>query len=251
MNDDLLSKMTRALADEHDGATAAPGATRSRVVRTLAEQRPRRRKWLAIGIPALTIFGGSTAWAAATGHLPRAVERVVAVLIGDAEEVETVAAKPPVKKTGKWNAPPPVEEAPPPIVDEAEDESEEEESAKVEVPLATPSAPSVTENPIPSRAAAKAPGLQAEDHTDLLTYQTAHRAHFQAGNCTSAVAGYRKYLREQPGGTFALEAKYNLGVCLIRLGETAEAKRLLLPFANGAYGNYRKEKSQELIDALK
>lgn len=239
MSDDLLSKMTRALADEHDGATAAPGATRARVVRTLAERKPRRRKWLSLGIPALALLGGSTAWAAATGHLPRAMERVVSVLIGDVQEVEEMHAPPAVKKSGKWMAPPPAPETPAPASEELE-EPVAEEVAKVEEPL-VPSAPP---------KGTKKPELPAEDHTDLFTYQAAHRAHFQEGDCNAATLGYRKYLREQPGGTFALEAKYNLAVCLIRQGQNQEAKRLLEPFARGAYGNYRKEKAQELIDAL-
>lgn len=257
MSDDLLSKMTRALAEEHDGATAVPGTTRARVVRTLAEQRPRRRKWLAIGLPALAVFGGSTAWAAATGNLPRAVEHVVSVFISEAEEGETVSAAP-VKKPGKWTAPPPpVEEVAAPIEDEAAEQSpapvEEEVVEEAPAPVeqsgsrmaAPPRAPSIANN-----ATSKKAQLPPEDHTDLLTYQAAHRAHFQRGDCTSAATGYRKYLSEQPGGTFALEAKYNLGVCLIRMGKAAEAKRLLQPFADGAYGNYRRHKSQELIDAL-
>lgn len=248
MTDDLLSKMTRALADEHDGATAAPGATRARVVRTLAERKPRRKKWLSIGIPAFVVFGGSTAWAAATGSLPHAVERALSVFIGEAEEVETVEAKSAVKKRGKWTAPPPVEKALAPVPEIVEAEPVEEEAEiKGPAPSAPTTASSVTKNPTPTSAK---PALPPEDHTALLTYQAAHRAHFQQGDCTSAVAGYRKYLREEPSGTFALEAKYNLGVCLIRMGNVAEAKRLLEPFARGAYGNYRKEKSQELIDAL-
>ncbi len=250
MNDDLLSKMTSALADEHDGATAVPEATRARVVRTLAERKPRRRKWLSIGIPAFVLFGGSTAWAAATGNLPPVMQKVVSVLIGEAEVEEPVVEAPQPKKFGKWTPPAPAPEAEAPAPEVAEEEPEE----VVEEPAAEVSEPepvaSVTKNPKPLSEATKKAALPPEDHTALLTYRAAHRAHFQQGDCAGAVSGYRKYLREQPGGTFALEAKYNLGVCLIRMGQSAEAKRLLQPFADGTYGNYRKEKSQELIDAL-
>lgn len=253
MSDDLLSKMTRALAEEHDGATAVPGTTRARVVRTLAERKPRRRKWRAMGIPVLALFGGSTAWAAATGHLPKAVERVVSVFIGEAEDVEAASVTPSAKKPGKWTAPPaPIEEPAAPIVEEvAEEEAAHAEERIAEAAAPAPLAPS-TMNPTPSvnKPAKTAAELPPEDHTDLLSYQAAHRAHFQQGDCAAAVQGYRKYLKEQPGGTFALEAKYNLGVCLIRMGKSAEAKRLLQPFADGTFGNYRQQKSQELIDAL-
>lgn len=252
MSDDLLSKMTRALAEEHDGATAVPGTTRARVVRTLAERKPRRRKWRAIGIPVLALFGGSTAWAAATGHLPTAVERVVSVFIGGAEDGEVASVPAPAKKPGKWIAPPgPVEEPAAPIEEEVAEEEATHAEDRIAEAAPVPLAPS-TMNPTPSlnKPAKKAAELPPEDHTDLLSYQAAHRAHFQQGDCAAAIQGYRKYLKEQPGGTFALEAKYNLGVCLIRMGKAAEAKRLLRPFADGVYGNYRRQKSQELIDAL-
>lgn len=254
MSDDLLSKMTRALAEEHDGTTAVPGATRARVVRTLAERKPRRKKWLAVGIPAFVLFGGSTAWAAATGNLPPVMQKVVAVLIGDVAVDEPAAEAPVAQRSGKWAPPPtPIEEATALVEEEVEEEPEEEtvepqvEEAKSEPPKIA----SVASNPKPTTADRPTNAdLPPEDHTALVTYRAAHRAHFRQGDCAGAVSGYRKYLREQPSGTFALEAKYNLGVCLIRMGQTAEAKRLLQPFADGAHGNYRKEKSQELIDAL-
>src|SRR5690606_30277365 len=118
MSDDLLSKMTRALAEEHDGATAAPGATRARVVRTLAERKPRRRKWLAVGIPAFVLFGGSTAWAAATGNLPPVMQKVVAILIGDVAVDEPAVEAPAPKRSGKWTPPAPIEETPAPVDEE-------------------------------------------------------------------------------------------------------------------------------------
>jgi hypothetical protein len=127
MSDDLLAQMTRALADEHDGATAVPEATRARVVRTLAERRPRRRKWLAIGVPAFLLFGGSTAWAAATGNLPRAVERAIAVITGDAElEAPVDAAPASPQGRGKFAGVIPAEERKAPAEpSEAEEEAEE------------------------------------------------------------------------------------------------------------------------------
>ncbi len=249
-DDDLLSKMTSALADEYDGATAAPGATRARVVRTLAERKPRRKKWLAIGVPAFVLFGGSTAWAAATGNLPPVMQKVVSVLIGDVTVDEKVAVAPPPKRSGNWAPPAPAEEPAPAVEEPVAEEPEEEIEASAAVEeQTTPKALSVSQNPKPTSPASKQAEVP-EDHTALLTYQAAHRAHFQAGDCAGAARGYRKYLREQPAGTFALEAKYNLGVCLIRMGQNADAKRLLQPFADGAHGDYRKEKSQELIEAL-
>lgn len=265
MKDDLLSKMTNALSDEYDGATAVPEATRARVVRTLAERRPRRRKWAAIGVPALVIFGGSTAWAAATGNLPKIVERAVSVFVGEAHYAEEVAAVATPKKGTGSRAKGPAEAA---LVDAPEEQPASMANSGEEMvgalsssslPLTSREAESVgasssTSQKAMSSASPTKPSSGAatppEDHTSLLTYQAAHRAHFQEGDFTSAVAGYRRYLHEEPSGTFALEAKYNLGVCLIRMGQGALAKTLLQPFAQGTYGNYRKDSAAKLLEAL-
>jgi hypothetical protein len=212
MSDDLLAQMTRALADEHDGATAVPEATRARVVRTLAERRPRRRKWLAIGVPAFVLFGGSTAWAAATGNLPRAVERAIAVITGDAElEAPVDAAPASPQGRGKFAGVIPAEERKAPVEPSEENEAAEESETDPVAPILVP--PEKPPSVIPPAGVEQEPEESLETHS-LAIYRAAHEAHFKQGDCNAAVTGYKKYLREQPSGTFFLEATYNLGVCL-------------------------------------
>jgi hypothetical protein len=251
MNDDLLSRMTKALADEHDGATAVPEASRARVVRALAERRPRRRKWWSVGVPAFVLLGGSTAWASATGRLPVIVERAIATLTGsvpDADVAETPVAR--MKPHGTKSAKdPPLAATEQPQLHEKEAVAEEPALPVEELDRAPSAASNRTAAQVGLEAAQpKTTAPAPEDHSALLSYRTAHRAHFQEGNCGAAITGYRKYLREQPGGSFALEAQYNLALCLIRQGKNSEAVSLLRPFAEGQHGNYRKEKSQELIE---
>lgn len=244
MSDDLLAQMARALADEHDGATAVPEATRARVIRTLAERRPRRSKWLIIGVPTFVLLGGGTAFAAASGKLPQIVETAIAVFTGEPEmEEQSTLGTPRVAKGGRSDAPQVV----PPEMDAVEEDPEPSKEADVVEPAPEPRPNAAT---IVSNKPKFEGGTQPAVDPSLEVYRAAHEAHFKNGDCEGAVRGYRKYLREQPSGTFFLEAKYNLGVCLARLGRADEARAALAPFAEGKYGNYRKSQSQELLDAL-
>lgn len=271
MSDDLLSQFTSALAEEHDGATAVPEATRARVIRALAEKRRRGRKWWAVGIPAFAIFGGSTAWAAATGRipLPAVVEKAVAVFI---ETPEPVLEKKPTKRSGASRSltkPPELAPAPEEEAEEIESPEERPEATAEEAPEASagknkppasvaaapPAQPSIAPKPTPQTDAPQAPKNSkptpaAPVDQALLTYRSAHRAQFQNGNCSEAIAGYERYLQEDPSGSFALEAGYNRGVCLAKMGRKASAIQALRPFADGKYGTYRQEKSRALIEAL-
>lgn len=251
MNDDLLRQMTSALSEEYDGVTAVPEATRARVVRALAERRPRRRKWVVIGVPFFVVFGGSTAWAAATGRLPEVVQQAASFITGQASDDEEVAEAAPKKPTSR--APQGLAQRPSeqPAIEEpsTEDSSEPDERA----PEPEASAPPPETKPAPRVAApASLPATAEPEEPDspLLTYRAAHRAHFRDGNCRQAIDGYRAYLREKPNGTFAIEARYNQAVCLVREGRSSEAEALLEPFAQGQYGNYRRKSAAELLDAL-
>ncbi len=267
MSDDFLKQFANALADEHDGATAVPEATRGRVIRTLAENRRRSRKWWVLGVPALALFGGSTAWAAATGHLPTMIDRAVAVFAfhkSDTEAPETDASsglskasaeKPeassqPVLPEANGDEP----EAPAKEPEDLRDEQREAEVARL-TSNAKPSAAAPTStlahlDPSPSVTKLEQETSPEPEASALSTYRAAHRAQFQSGDCSAAVIGYQNYLSEDPQGSFALEAKYNRGVCFAKLGRTDEAVRALRPFADGQFGDYRQEKSRALIEAL-
>jgi hypothetical protein len=85
---------------------------------------------------------------------------------------------------------------------------------------------------------------------ELALYRSAHRAHFQHRDWHAAVLAWERYLAEAPRGRFTLEARYNRALALVRLGRYGEAAAALYPFAEGAYGGYRREDARALLDAL-
>jgi TolA-binding protein len=121
-----------------------------------------------------------------------------------------------------------------------------EPSAPPSVPPSSlaPAAPAARPAPSSSASATEASG-------ELAIYKEAHRAHFVAHDYASALAGWDRYLAVAPRGTFALEARYNRAIALHRLGRRAEAIEALRPFADGAYGRYRRDEAQQLIEELR
>lgn len=252
MSDDFLKQFSQALAEEHDGATAVPEAGRARVIRALAEKRRRSRKWWVVGVPALALLGGSTAWAAASGKLPALIEQAVAVFI-EPPTLDSPTTRSDARRSGAAHQAPPQNEVEANEVEALEPESEP--APPLETNRETPPEP-LQEKLVASGEAAADSGrdrVQTASETlptALATYRAAHRSQFQDGDCALAVDGYQKYLNEEPSGSFALEAKYNRGVCLAKLGRTDEAVRALRPFAEGKFGDYRQEKSRALVEAL-
>jgi len=125
-------------------------------------------------------------------------------------------------------------------------------AAKPEAELARP-AP-ITQPPVSSaRAAASvaASSLSAERVDPTLTlYRIAHAAHFVDREPARALTAWDAYLEAAPNGAFAPEARYNRALSLIRLGRAQEARGALQPFANGAYGGYRKAEASALLERI-
>lgn len=252
MSDDLLARMTQALADENDGATAFPEATRARVIRTLAERKPRRKKWFVVGVPAFVIFGGSSAWASMTGHLPPVVEQAIsAVTFGAVDFAKVDKPKIRTRVFERKLAEPLEPQDERSQLDSSKDKESTratEESAKeplLQLPEESPARSA-------SHSVGAAPSIKHVPVLDpaLATYQSAHRAQFRAGDCSAAVDGYAEYLKAAPGGSFAVDARYNRAVCLLKLGQTSEAKAILRPFSEGRYGTYRQKSASELLGAF-
>jgi hypothetical protein len=85
---------------------------------------------------------------------------------------------------------------------------------------------------------------------ELLLYGRAHRAHFVEKSWATALAGWDDYLRQLPRGRFAVEARYNRALCLVRLGRTEQALGALRSLAQGAAGGYRQREARALIEQL-
>lgn len=98
----------------------------------------------------------------------------------------------------------------------------------------------------PAPEAPLPPVLEAE----IEEFRKADDLYRRVGDLRSAVSAYRDYIRSYPTGRFVPEAKYNSALALLKLGRTTEARTLLTPFADGAYGSYRQGAAQRLLDAL-
>jgi len=257
------------------------------VVETLVHGRKRRRN-ATIGATVLAVMLlASTAWAAFTGQLPeviRAVRSGVDSVFGlDAEDVEEsplsrrvgpprrgdvqVAVTEPEESILEVDEdsiePPLIDEVTPtanpvpPIPPEPEPEPQPEDLVPMPTGLRpiprTPRDSTVRPAPTPTEAPSE-PVIEPTDEglpeeVDPL-YRRAHHLHFVQRNPRAALAAWDRYLASEPRGRFALEARYNRAISLVRLGRRGAALAALRPFAEGAYRGYRQREARQLIEAL-
>ncbi len=94
-----------------------------------------------------------------------------------------------------------------------------------------------------------APALAA-DAPDL--YRVAHQIHFHDNEPARALAAWDVYLASQPSGRFAVEARYNRAMSLIRLRRYRDAVTALEPFASGDVlpAGYRQGEARRLSERL-
>lgn len=272
MTDDLLRQATAALREQGD-ALDSGARTRARVLLSLHERKRRRRTRWALGAPLLILFAGSTAWASASGKLPQVVQVLTApfTFTSGAPPPEAAAQKPASRKTSGAPTPaaapvaPPLPEAPPLPAEPLDDAP-----AAPIAPAPKSLPPALAAAPVTARGAdrggQRAPGAassaarraanppeaieRASEPPDALSlYRSAHRAHFVERDPAAALAGYEAYLAAAPNGRFALEARYNRALCLVRVGRHAEARAALAPFAQGRFDGYRQDEARRLIDA--
>jgi hypothetical protein len=106
--------------------------------------------------------------------------------------------------------------------------------------------PSGTPRPAPRASASAAVPLDA-------LYAEAHALHFVTRDPARTLAAWDRYLAVAPADArsgLVLEATYNRAICLVRLGRRAEAREALRPFADGAYGAYRREDARALLASI-
>lgn len=128
----------------------------------------------------------------------------------------------------------------------------------------------VTAAPAPARPAAVDPLLAAKPASPAVTasapvaavepslaaapdlYRVAHQLHFHGADPAAAVAAWDKYLASEASGRFAVEARYNRAMALIRLRRYREAHIALDPFARGevAPAGYRQTEAKQLSQRL-
>jgi hypothetical protein len=93
------------------------------------------------------------------------------------------------------------------------------------------------------------PSERAPDR-ELSRFRAAHDLHFAGDRPREAIAAYEQYLREFPSGRFVPEARYNIALDRIKLGDRDAARAALAPFADGRYGSYRQKEAEQLLEAL-
>jgi tetratricopeptide (TPR) repeat protein len=130
------------------------------------------------------------------------------------------------------------------------------------LPLLPPSAPESVVSHQPSAVssdherAAPAPDpasqapLPAAEDPALERYRDAHRTHFDAGDPAAALVAWDRYLADFPTSSFAADALFNRALCLLRLGQSADARRALEAFAGAPPGSYRQRDAAALLEGM-
>ncbi|HEY5959501.1 MAG TPA: tetratricopeptide repeat protein [Polyangiaceae bacterium] len=248
MSDPLL-EAARALREHVNGETQSLGrSTRARVLLTVRLQQRRRIIKLTFGIPLAAILVGSGAWAASQPTLQYWVQRVANTcgLHVPASALEARAVKPVTHRGSGVASTVPVLSSIP---------GDDTATVLPPEPLQHASPPDHAKSSASTAAISPRPMTSIERDTlmtqrDLDAYEAAHRLHFSGNDPKAALAAWNEYLIRMPRGRFAVEAKYNRAMCLIRLGRNSEALQALRPFAHGSMGNYRRAEAKSLCEQL-
>lgn len=239
-DDDPLDVALHAMRERVDGASARASTTRTQILERARRDRRSRRRVALVVLPLAAAFAASVAWGAVTGRLSR--------WIIASSTPPTVPAATADAQSGRA-IDPPVASAPlalPEIGDAG--------AATESVPSTDPAASGASLLGTPSTASPRTPrsppAVASASSAEQALYATAHRAHFEAHDSAAALRGWDAYLATYPNGHFALEARYNRAICLVRLGRRDEARQALAPFARGDFGGYRQREAANLIDAL-
>lgn len=255
---DILDEAVRALRETTADEEAGHRFTRARVMASLHQGKVRRRTRLAFVLPLAASFVAASAWGVSSGKAQSFLRDV-------GESIGILPASPPAeapdtkpRKGSRAVAPPPkpVEEKAPEVAPEPGEEpveekgSEEKPSEVVPVEPAPVVAPERAAPRASSSSVTSAAPVTSAPDPELELYRAAHRAHFQDQDTLRALGAWNAYLEQNPNGRFALEARYNRALCLVRLGRKDEARAALSPFANGSFGGYREREARELIEAL-
>lgn len=234
MTDPWLDEAVKALRETTGGQSERSSSTRARVLQGLDRGSAGRRRWVWL-LPAVAILGGGTALAANS--------QTTARWLGEAGQWLGLAAAPSQREPA-----PSARAAPRRVHSVKRPASVEPTSSTPEPPPSAEAAPP----PAPPRAAVPAkpsePESRPEPHLQL--YRAAHEAHFRDRDFATALAGWDSYLLRAPSGSFAMEARYNRAIALVRLGRSAAARAALEPFAEGRHGGYRQADARKLLDAM-
>lgn len=225
MTDDVLQASVRAIQTTGADDRGLADATRHRIQRSLVRRARGRRRLVQSSLIVAVVLVSGLAWAVSTGRL--SLERRGAPAVEDPSDPLPVPTMKLVEAP-RAHAAPPVEEP------REEHRIEEPREPRMELPAARP------------RAAAPARPAIAE-----ALYRTAHELHFRGVDHAAALAAWDAYLAAEPGGRFAIDARYNRALALVRLGRYAEARTALAPYARGEIAaGYRQPEAKTIVDRL-
>jgi hypothetical protein len=275
---DILEQATRALRESTADPQPRSGLTKARILDAAEKRYAAKRsgggvlRWAVMLIAALA---ASTALARVAQYWPEIKRAIVSETVERSEAAPAAKKKKVTKKPAQPSATVPVAvpqeaPAPAPATPEPEASAPSENAAPAPAASETPSAvptrfkpaakrPKLVPKPAiePERLApapAPAPPVMTlapapdTESADLALFRRAQRLHLNRD--PKALGAWDDYLRVAGSGPLTPEARYNRALCLVRLGRKAEAKAALAPFANGAYGTYRRTEAQALISAL-
>jgi hypothetical protein len=262
---DVLVRAAKALREAHTGERQGSGFTRARIMNTLHRERRRRLLRWAIVSPLASVLLVGSAWAQNTGKWPVIWRAVASVFVAappvpaapapvskhrDRSPEPTAALDRPAPDAAIDDVPEPAPSEPsvlppsPPEPARGGPHSQHRRSKRHSAAHAEPPAPSVEAEP-------REPPPEPERDRELQRFRTAHDLHFSGNHPREAIAAYTEYLREFPAGRFVPEARYNVALDQIKLGQAEAAREALAPFAAGQFGGYRQKEARELLDALR
>jgi hypothetical protein len=263
-----LSRMARALRESRTGQHAHPNASRTVILTEAANKRRRRRIGVAWLVPLAAVLVISTAVAGVGPARRVAWKQYLERLVGGDRSAPIAAAANHAAVPAAPLAEPGLPEDGAPMLASDRAPAEVKEPTETNAAEIRPAAPrparvakvakraesqeatkptASSDEPV-NRPAPSAPAVQPDD--DGLLYARAHEAHFVQRNASAALTAWDAYLAARPEGRFALEAKYNRALCLVRLARLDEAKAALEPFRDGRFGSYRQVEAKRLLDAL-
>jgi hypothetical protein len=251
MSDDRLDEAIAAYTDRRPAPPDAAG-TRTRLLRSaLAAQQTRRRR--VVGAFAVALLAtNATTWAWSSGQLRRAW-----TAWGRGDEVLVAASDAgPAVTTAPTVATPAAAQIEHPAVT-----TTRAPPTRAATALQSGATAPKTRHALGSEAAAlEAPALEAKppaitpdplDYADRITFEAAHRAHFERGADAVALAAWDAYLAGFPTGRFVPEATFNRAICLVRLGDTDAARPVLEAIAASAHGTAHVEDARALLAKLR
>jgi hypothetical protein len=233
--DDELAALAGALREETAEA-AAPAATRARVLGSAAQGDRRAALALAAAAVLGIALGAPTVWAWSTGRLdPWLYPR---------EQPAAPEAPADDHRVPRRGTPPPgrAELVMPRALAPEATAPEPEIALGADVPVEAEAVAASDDTARPARAPV--------DPVERRAYDAAHALHFRDRDPAGALGAWDRYLASYPRGHFAVEARWNRALCLVRLDRRGEARAALAPFASGAPEGYRTREATALLEAL-